>query len=392
MSLDTARDERNREAIVALGLDCLICRLPENVLVLTGYWPLSSFAFALVARDGTSALIVMDTEEEVVPDGAAQQVSVVSTRMGAPAPLSAIQRHLHAALRTAGATHGRVGYEGSFEAVAPGHGAGEMLVPAARTLECIRGAAPEATLIDATDALEFARFVKTPREIAALRRANRVAAFGLEAFRELYEPGRNEAEVAAAIEGAIMRRGIGYEGARTARGWAQLMSGPRSAQAFSMHPHTADRIVQRGDLGVLELGTVVDGYWSDLTRTLVAGHEPDDRQHAMWDSILGAHRNVMEHARAGMTGAEIDGLTRSVIEERGFGEHYVHQTGHGLGFRYHEPIPLLHPDNGKVVQAGMVSSVEPGLYVEGMGGMRLEENVVFTDNGVELLSTFDTSL
>ena len=392
MALDPARDARNHEAMEAFDLDVLICRLPENVLVLTGYWPLSSFAFAVYPRDAPSALIVMDTEEIAVPDGAADRVSTVSTRMDSPEPYSVIQRHLRDILRANGLERARLGYEGDFEAVAPGHGAGEVLVPAARTFECIQGAAQAAALIDATDALEYARAVKTPRELAALRRANTVAAFGLEAFRELYESGRSEAEVAAGVEAAIMRRGIGYEGARTARGWAQLMSGPSGAYAYSLHPQTSDRIMQRGDLGVLELGTVVDGYWSDLTRTLVAGKDPDAQQGEMWDAIRSARQNLLEKARAGMTGSEIDRLTRSVIEQRGFGRYFVHQTGHGLGFRYHEPIPRLHPDNEQIVQPGMVSSVEPGLYVEGFYGMRLEDNIVFTNEGVELLSAFDTSL
>jgi Xaa-Pro aminopeptidase len=392
MSLDKARDTRNREAMEAFHLDALVCRLPENVLVLTGYWPLSSSAFAVVARDGLSALIVMDTEEELVPHGAADRVSVMSTSMGSPGLYELIQRSLWDIFRAHGLERARVGYEGNFEAIAPGHGAGEVFVPAAGTLDCIRGAAPEAVLVDGTVALEFARAVKTPREIEALRRANRVAAFGLEAFRALYEPGRTEAEIAAATEAAIMRHGIGYEGSGTARGWAHLMSGPAGARAYSLHPRSSSRVVERGDLGVLELATVVDGFWADLTRTLVAGSEPDERQSEMWDAILAARQNVLQRARSGMTGAEIDRLARSAIEDRGLGRHFVHQTGHGLGFRYHEPIPLLHPDNEKAIQPGMVSSVEPGLYVGGWGGMRLEENVVFTSEGVELLSTFDTSL
>jgi Xaa-Pro dipeptidase len=390
--MDALRDTRNRQAMAHFNLDAVICRLPENVLLLTDYWPISSFAFAVAPREGATSLIVMDTEEELVPPGTVDRVLAVSTRLGAPGQHQTIQGYLQEVLREAGLERGRLGYEGSFEAVAPGHGAGEVLVPAAISLETIRGAAPEATLADAAGALDFARAVKTPQEIERLRLASEVAAFGLAAFQELYEPGRTEAEIAAGVEAAIMSRGIGYRGIGTARGWAQLMSGPGGARAYSMHPRTSARVVREGDLGVLELGTVVDGYWSDLTRTLVAGGRPEPRQTEMWDAILAAHRNVMTNARAGMTGSQIDRLTRSVIEERGLGQYYVHQTGHGLGFRYHEPIPLLHPDNEKVVQAGMVSSVEPGLYLEGYGGMRLEENVVFTEQGVELLSRFDTSL
>jgi Xaa-Pro dipeptidase len=194
------------------------------------------------------------------------------------------------------------------------------------------------------------------------------------------------------VEAAIMRRGIGYEGSRHVRAWAQLMSGPSSSLAYSMHPATSDRVIERGDLGILELGTHVDGYWSDLTRTLVAGGEPNSRQTELYDAVVAAVDAVLEKAAAGMTGGAVDALARKEISRRGLGEFFVHQTGHGLGFRYHEPLPTLHPDNQGLVRAGMVSSVEPGLYATGLGGMRLEENVMFTESGVELLSDFDRSL
>jgi Xaa-Pro aminopeptidase len=170
------------------------------------------------------------------------------------------------------------------------------------------------------------------------------------------------------------------------------MTGPRAARAFSPHPTTSSRIVEKGDLGVLELATVMDGYWSDLTRTLVAGAEPSTQQQEMYESILDAHAAVMRGARPGVTGGAVDRMARQVIDQHGYGKLFVHQTGHGLGFRYHEPTPLLHPGDETVIEEGMVSSVEPGLYVDGLGGMRLEENVVYTSKGAELLSTFDQSL
>jgi Xaa-Pro dipeptidase len=189
-----------------------------------------------------------------------------------------------------------------------------------------------------------------------------------------------------------MSRGIGYKGARHVRSWAQLMTGPESARAYTPHPATSARVIERGDLGLLELATVVDGYWSDLTRTLVAGVVPSARQEELYAAVLAAHDATMRAARPGMTGAEVDALARGEIERRGLGAYFLHHTGHGLGFRYHEPHPFLHPMNEEHVEEGMVSSIEPGLYLAGFGGLRLEENVVFTASGVELLSVFPTAL
>ena len=232
MSLDPLRDARNREAMRAHNLDALLCRLPENVLLLTGHWPLSSFAFAVFPREGPSSLIAVDTEAADVPAGAIDELRTFGWGVvGATDPYGAIQKHLREMIRLAGVEHGRIGYEGSFEAVAPGHMAGETMVPAAITYQTIRGASPDATLVDATTALHAARARKTPMEIAQLRLANDVAALGLDAFCATYEPGRTEAEVAAQIEAAIVSRGIGYKGARHVRAWTQLMTGPESARA-----------------------------------------------------------------------------------------------------------------------------------------------------------------
>jgi Xaa-Pro dipeptidase len=338
-------------------------------------------------------LIAVDTEVVDVPAGAIDELRTFGWGVvGATDPYGAVQTHLREVIRLAGVEHGRIGYEGSFEAVAPGHMAGETMVPAGVSYQTIVGAAPDAKLVDATTALHAARARKTHMEIAHLRLANEVAALGLDAFCATYEPGRTEAEVAAQIEAAIMSRGIGYKGARHARSWAQLMTGPDSARAYTPHPATSARVIERGDLGLLELATVVDGYWSDLTRTLVAGVVPSARQEELYAAVLAAHDATMRAARPGMTGAEVDALARGEIERRGLGAYFLHHTGHGLGFRYHEPHPFLHPMNEEHVEEGMVSSIEPGLYLAGFGGLRLEENVVFTASGVELLSVFPTAL
>ena len=392
MTLDHLRAARNREIMAAHGLDALICRLPDNVLLLTGYWPVSSFAFAVVPREGPVVLIAVETERQEVPEGAADEVRFYSFGiLGTPDPLDSVQRHLREVLPAFGVERGRIGVEQDFEVVAAGHGGGDVFFPGVATRAAIQAAAPGADLVDAVSILDEARTCKTPYELDKLRRANAVAAFGLQAFRELYEAGRTEAEIAAGVEEAIRSRGIGFEGAGHVRAWAQLMTGPGSAMAYSLHPTTSARVVQPGDLGVLELGTSVDGYWSDLTRTLVAG-SPSERQSEMYRAIVTAVNAVIESGRVGMPAGEVDALARTEIERHGFADHFFHATGHGLGFRYHEPHPMLRPGNTERIQAGMVSSVEPGLYVEGYGGMRLEQNVAFTEDRVELLSLFPTTL
>ncbi len=392
MTLDPARDARTRAGLEAHGLDALVCRLPENVLLLTGYWPTSSFAFGVVPRQGRVVLIVVDTELADVPEGAADEVrSYGAGILSTPEPLESIERHLRDVLRAMDLERGRIGIEMNFELVAAGHTGGDVLLPSAPTMAAIGAAAPDAAVVDAGPMLEEARARKTPYEIDKLRRANAVAAFGLNAFRQLYEVGRTEAEIAAGVEAAIRSRGIGFEGAAHVRAWAQLMTGARSSQAYSLHPTTSARVVQEGDLGVLELGTSVDGYWSDLTRTLVPGR-PSERQSELYGALTAAVDAVLAAGRPGMSAQEIDGLAREEVKRRGFAELFFHPTGHGLGFRYHEAHPLLKPGNGETIEQGMVSSVEPGLYHDSFGGMRLEQNVVFTEDAVDVLSDFPAEL
>lgn len=286
---------------------------------------------------------------------------------------------------------GRLGFEGGFEFVAPSHMAGEVSVPSIATLGMLRGVFSKADLQDATGFLRELRAIKTPREIERLRLASQVGVFGLAAFAESVIPGRKETEVAAAIEAAIYERGVGWKGAHTARGWAHVMSGPRTDLAWQMYLDSTPRVIREGDIVLVELGVVVDGFWADLTRTRVAG-QPDSKQLEIHRIIAEAQAAAMAAMRPGTVERDVDAAARRVIEKAGYGKYFRHQTGHGIGFRYRESIPSLHPDCTESIAAGMVSSCEPGIYIPGWGGIRIEDIVVVTDNGTEYLSDFDRSL
>jgi Xaa-Pro aminopeptidase len=393
MSIDTARDNRNREMMEAHGLDAVVCRLPENVLLLAQYWPISSAAWILYPRESESTLIVMESKLDVPPDDAAGAVLTYRHGvLGTPDPYASVERLLSEAIRGAGLERARIGIELGYESVATGHTGGEVFVPAAASHGVVQRAAPEATLVDCVAVLDEARRRKSPREIDALKRCNAIAAFGLDYFHEACEPGRTEAEVASQVEAIIQARGIGYEGTAHVRAWAQLMSGARSAEAYSVHPATSARRIEAGDLCVLELATVADGFWSDLTRTVVAGGSPTDRQLEMYGAVENAVATTIMASRAGMKGETVDRIAREQVDERGFGDLFFHPTGHGLGFRYHETAPTLRPGSKDRVEDGAVTSIEPGLYIPDFGGMRLEQNVVFHEHGVEVLSLASTSL
>ena len=189
----------------------------------------------------------------------------------------------------------------------------------------------------------------------------------------------------AAVEAAVVREGLGLGGVRSVRGFAQVLSGPRTVAAWGPAYLATQRRVETGDVVLLELATVADGYWSDLTRVQVAG-SPTARQREVRLAVDAAVRAVAAAARPGVDGAAVHAAARTALAEAGLAGAFPHHTGHGVGFRYHEPIPLLHPRSTDILQAGMVFTIEPGVYNEDFGGMRVEENVVVSPAGCEQIS------
>lgn len=154
---------------------------------------------------------------------------------------------------------------------------------------------------------------------------------------------------------------------------------------------TSNRKLQNGDITLLELAVVADGFWADNTRTTVVGG-PDEIQQKIYKVILKAQTAAKETLNPGVRMSEIDNAAREIINNAGYGEYFIHITGHGVGWRYHEFPPLLAPGNETLLEEGMVTSVEPGLYIPGFGGMRVEDNVAVGKNGYDDLTTFNRNL
>jgi Xaa-Pro aminopeptidase len=144
--------------------------------------------------------------------------------------------------------------------------------------------------------------------------------------------------------------------------------------------------IREGDFVMVELATVVDGYWSDLTYVAVAG-QPSARQREVYNAVLKAQQAGAQQMKAGALFSDPDTAAREVLKEAGLGDYFVHITGHGVGWRYHEFIPFLMPGAEGTLETGMVSSVEPGVYIPDFGGIRIEDNVAVGADGPVFLST-----
>lgn len=379
--MDSKRIEQLREAAAAADVSALVLRLPENVLLATRYWPqLVGLGIAVIPLDRDPVLVVPDYEQSearAVWPGDVRVLPVV--RLDGESTGDAIERHL----RDIGAEldGGPIGFEGSYEVLAPPAFLGETFAIAGPTQALWERGLGASGLVDVTAAIEAIKVVKSDHDIERLKVTNAVAAKGMDAFKRAATPGRSEIEVAVAVETAIAEV-TGRPEARVGRGFATVTSG-RAADVGWQYFRSSDRRLEDGDWVLLELGTVVDGYWSDHTRTVVAGTASDE-QRAMFAAGRAACDAALAACVPGATGGAVDDAARAACSQAGF-EQFPHHTGHGLGFRYHESSPALVPGSSDELVEGMVVAVEPGIYGEGRGGMRWEDDAVVTEDGAELL-------
>jgi Xaa-Pro dipeptidase len=384
--MDQERIDRVRASLRRAKLDALLLRLPENVVMGFGVWPMNGFSYAVFTADeGPVALIAPSCEDEEMGDCWADVRFFTWPRLAMSDPLQAIRGSIGEVARRHKLARGRIGYEGSFECVAPSHNAGEVIVPCESSNAFLKSLVPSARWSDATALLHELRATKTQAEIARLRGAQRVAGFGLEKFHESVEPGMTEADIAATVYTACLTHGARLRDVRHLNAFPQISSGPNAERAWRPIVTTGKRRLHDGDVALLELGVCVDGFWADVTRVKVAG-KPTSLQRDVFAAVKAAQRAATVAIAPGVETRVPHEAATAVLVDAGFEEHIVHLTGHGLGFRYHEPEPFLMPGNTMKFKVGHVCSVEPGLYGSAFGGIRLEDNVAVTANGVEILT------
>ena len=224
--------------------------------------------------------------------------------------------------------------------------------------------------------VEQLRIIKDEYEIDVIRRAAKIADDAFSHILTLLKPGISEREVALELEW-FMRRA----GATSSSFEIIVASGERSALP---HGIASDRCLQKGEFVKLDFGAYLDGYCSDLTRTVMLG-TPTIRHHELYELVAQAQRQVLLHLRPGMTGAEADALARDIIANAGYGAAFGHGTGHGFGMEIHED-PRLNSRSQTILRPGMTVTVEPGVYVPGFGGVRIEDDVGITEQGIEILT------
>jgi len=344
----------------AEGLDALLVTSRPNIRYLTGFS--GSAGLALATR--SSLLVLTDfryDEQARQESGGVARVEIEAT---------SVWDRLFKELPTLGGSIGVVGFE-----------AHSVTVKEAERFASTAAAAwrwkPAGELV------ERLRVRKDAGEVAAIRSAALLAAEALRETLASVRPGQTELEIAARLEAALRRRGSEAHPFPTI-----VASGPRSALP---HAHTSSRTVAAGEWLLLDFGAVVDGYCADVTRTVVVGARADDSQRALYAVVQDAQRRAREGVRAGMTGRDADALAREPIEARGFGAAFGHSTGHGLGLEVHE-APRLARTVAEPLPQDAVVTIEPGVYLAGRGGVRIEDDVHLSADGPVLLTDGCTDL
>jgi Xaa-Pro aminopeptidase len=380
------RVERLQELMAEAGFDCLICRLPENVVYIAEYWPHHGISVAVLSQNGRPTLFIPEVEAEWGNKKWADIEPFGWALLKDKDLYTSYREHLSAISETLGLSGSKIGVEQSLEVVGTTYRHAEPIIPAAPWMSLLEEVFSSATLLDATDLLQSAKLIKTPYDLSRLKVANELAEMGTAKFLSDLQPGMTEVQISSIIEGTIRQAGAGFKGARLVWAEAEVASGPgNTAKANLLIPST-DRIIQEGDLVMVEMATVMDGYYSDLTYMAVAG-EPDDRQREIHNTVLEAQQAACQQMIPGKSYEDPDFAAREVLVKAGLGDYFVHVTGHGLGFRFHESTPFLMPGASGYLKEGIVSSIEPGVYIPDFGGIRIEDNVAVGEEGPEFLST-----
>ncbi|RFU65994.1 M24 family metallopeptidase [Peribacillus glennii] len=237
-------------------------------------------------------------------------------------------------------------------------------------------------IFPAEEKMRQLRMVKTEDELAMIREACRLADFAIEVGVNEISEGKTEMAILAAIEYELKKAGITEMSFST-----MVLTGINAA---SPHGTPGMTKVRHGDLVLFDLGVVYEGYCSDITRTVAFG-DINEKQREIYDTVLQAQEAAVAASMAGTSCSEIDLTARRIISEKGYGEYFPHRLGHGLGISVHE-FPSLTETNPLILQPGMVFTIEPGIYVPDVAGVRIEDDILITDEGYEILTKYPKAL
>jgi len=343
------------------GIDVMLITDPKHVYYLTGFAcdPHERFLGIVVPQQGEPTLIV-----PVLDGDKAAAVSVVqqiATHTDTDNPYDILKQHLP--------------QQAARFAIEKGH----MSV---QRYEALTSATAAKSFVDAGPILQAMRVIKSEEEVVRMKEAVRlVEAVLLEGVSRV-KVGMSEIEMVAELE--YLMKKLGSDGPSFS---TMVLAGENAAL-----PHGApgSRKIKEGELLLFDMGVYANGYASDITRTFAVG-EANDTCKEIYNTVLAANMAAIEAVKPGVTFGSLDRTARKVIADKGYGDYFTHRLGHGLGIDVHE-YPSVHERNEDVLEPGMLFTIEPGIYVPKVAGVRIEDDVIVTANGVEVLTSYPKEL
>lgn len=367
--MTTERITRMTQALQAAGLGGAVLMPDANLAYLTGmhFHPGKRLNLAIFPADGAAPALVLPTMELNQARNSTDLPFRFFDWADADGPGAALEAALEAVYTPA---------------LRDRPLAVEYAVMRVGELRALETAAPGVPTVDAGPIFTQLRQVKDEAELALIDEAVRILEIGLRNALDQLRPGMSERAFSRILSEAII--GAGAE----AESFANLVaSGPNGANP---HHNNGDRVFQPGDLVIIDCGARYKGYISDITRTVAIG-EPSPEARAIYDLVLQANRAGCAACGPESTGTEVDAATRRVIADAGYGAYFIHRTGHGIGLDVHEP-PYIMAGNDAPLPIGSTFTVEPGIYLPGNLGVRIEDNLVITHDGARVLTSFPREL
>jgi len=372
MSIYEKRQERIKDYLKERGIDCALITRPEHVFYLNGYKSYEGYPLAIILpADRNPAMII--PEGELDP---AKKVSPIrDLRPYIEYSITQMVKPDEKFIETIMVVLKEIGFEKKILGI-------EFLSTSYALFKNLLEKFPFLKLSDISFLIENMRMVKSPEEIQAIRKAVELCDLAQATVQETINAGISEIELYGKFR-FLLEEEIGapitvkcdlISGERT-----ELMGGPPT-----------NRRLKEGDLVIADIQVQADNYWGDTTRTFVVG-KPSAKQKEIYKIVLEAGREAILGVKPGVKIFQIDRLARDYVSKSGYGEYFPHHTGHGIGLEHFEP-PLIIPANDLILKKGMTVTIEPGIYLPGWGGIRIEENVLVTEEGGEILSQYRREL
>lgn len=391
--MDSERISRIQQHLHRAGLAAVVCALPSNVLLLTGYWPVVGDSIAISICDGPTVLLVPEDEAELAESGFADSIEtfVPETLSEIRSIAEAVKPRLADILRKLKIGSGPIGVESGANSQAASylaiHSFGSNLSMMLHEL------LPDSDLTPVDEWIQSLSSVKTLLEIGRIRQACNIAKNAYEVGASQLQAGMREPEAAQLFQARLSCTVVAGLPIQRRSGFAFCMSGPNSAKAYAAYARTRERTLEPNDLVMMHCNSYVDGFWTDITRTYTL--QPAEEQQAkMSAAVLAARQAALDAITPGARAADVDAAARRVIQDFGLGQYLKHGTGHGVGFSPMSAYssPRVHASSPDVLEEGMVFNVEPAVYIGGYGGIRHCDMVAVTRTGYELLTDFQSDI